>query len=288
MKRFFTLTCALIAMFAVSAFAQEGPRIIEAMPRVMVLPFNPVGDVGSNQWIGTGIQQSLLGEMNRPGSAVWTVAVPAPSTQPAVVVDPIAEAKAAGATVAVFGSFQIVGNDVRSTGQVVDIGSGRVLVSLTATGPIHDLFKVEDALGNQLHNAFPQNQAASTNSADNVLQDSAPSPTIIENVQAGPPVYTYDYPVSYGIPYPYYSYPFSGDFVSFGGGFGRGFHRFPNSHHFGVGPPIGQSFRGGFGSVGFVGQGGGFIGASGGFRGGSFGGGFHGGGFGRGVGGMHR
>jgi TolB-like protein len=276
MKRLIACVLGLVAALAVCASAQEGPHVVEAAPRVMVFPFAPIGNPGSYEWIGTGIQQSLLVEVNRPGSIAWTVPVSAPATQP--IANPVADAARSGATIAVFGNFQIIDDEIRVTGQTIDTGNGQVLVALKATGPIHDLFKVEDQLDVQLQQALPHEPRYPLNTAVEV-QESAPVPAVAENdVQVVEPTYVVPDTYGYGIPYPYYSDfgAFYGPGIVFGG---RGFfdHRgFHGDHHF-FPAPIGRGFGGGFGFGGLRTG----VGVA---HGGGFEGGFHGGGF----GGLHR
>jgi len=276
MNRFIAFAFATLAAFAGFAYAQEGPHIIEAAPRVMVFQFSPIGDPGAYQWLGTGIQQSLLVEVNRPGSIAWSMPAAAPSTQPS---NPVADAARAGATMAVFGSFQIANDEVRVTGQAMDTGTGRVLAALKATGSLHDLFKVEDALDGQLQAALPHEQAAAAVMSAPVQESQTETPpTVVENdVQVVDP--NYSYADTYGLPYPYYATGFYLGYpntFAFSGGhrFHDGFH--DGFHHFGGSPFIGSTFHGGFHT-------GGFSGGVGGANGRGFGvAGFHSGGFGGG------
>jgi TolB-like protein len=173
------------------------PHTIEAPPEMMVYPFSPLGEVGSNQWIGQAIQQSLLVQVSQPQALAWTI----PATQPATATnDPTAAAAKAGAGLTVFGSFQISGDNVRITGQVVHVASGKVIGGLSATGAIRDLFQLEDTLGAQLRGIL---QPLQNDVAENVPQQ-------IPSYQS--PDYTIHYPSSdedYQMPdnYPSYGYP---------------------------------------------------------------------------------
>jgi TolB-like protein len=131
--------------------APSQPHTIEAPPQMMVYPFSSIGDAGSQQWIGQAIQQSLLVQVSQPRALAWTI----PATQPASATnDPATAAAKAGAGLAVFGSFQISGENVRITGQVVHVASGQVIGALSATGAVRDLFKLEDTLGTQLRDVL--------------------------------------------------------------------------------------------------------------------------------------
>ncbi len=151
------LTGILLALTVAGTSAADAggtsrPLIIESPPRVMVLPFVPTGDANSYAWVGEGIQQSLLTEVSRPGMTAFTI----PATQSSTVTgDPVAAAASAGATVVVYGNFQINSGDIRMTGQVMDVATHKTIGALIATGSLHDLFKLEDALGDQLRRSLP-------------------------------------------------------------------------------------------------------------------------------------
>jgi TolB-like protein len=213
-------------------------KVLEAPPRVIIYPLVPVGDPGSYAWIGTGIQQVLLAELGQPGVVAFSI----PATQPVQAdVDPIATAAKAGANIVVFGSYQILNDQVRCTGQVVDTASNRPIASLSATGPVRDLFKLEDELAQQLHRALPQESPPSvaqqtpepaTASTSGYYYSSPTTDTAAYSV----PDYTYSsyypyYPYYYGgYAYsPYYWYPFYTSVVFING------HRFfcnPHINHF--------------------------------------------------------
>jgi TolB-like protein len=237
------------------------PKVLDAPPRVLVYPFAPVGDPGAYAWIGSGIQQSLLVEVGRPGFVAMTV----PATQPNDVgADPVATAARAGASVAVFGSYQILNGDVRVTGQVVDTASGQSIGALSATGQLRELFKLEDELGRQVHRALqPSTAMASRDQAAHQPQDSYPpvasatsgyyySGTGDSYVPATDyvPTYSYGYP-SYDYGYPYYSpyyYPFTTSIIIGSSRFDS--HRFER-RRFDFDDHFGRFHSGGFGHDGF-------------------------------------
>jgi TolB-like protein len=314
MKRLCYSALVLLVIFASRTNADQ--VVIEAPPRVMVLPFSPIGDVGAYQWAGTAVQQSMLSEVNRPGATVFSI--PAPTIEPTTnPVDPMVIASQSSATMVAYGTFQAANDQLRFNGQLVDVNTKKVVATLAATGPAHDLFKIEDALTGQLHDALPQPvQYSSTTTTATAPPAPVSSPVVDYGTMNIEPSgystygsYGYAYPATYGIPYPVYtSYGFGAPCVNFSSGFvffgdfgdrrfhdrgfhDRGFHGFTNPR-FGVGPAIG-GFQPHVGFTGAVGglransfglgfRSGGF---GGGFHSGGFGGGFHGGGFG---GGMHR
>jgi hypothetical protein len=65
-------------------------------------------------------------------------------------------AKDAGASFVVLGGYQSVENDLRITGQVIDVTTGQPVAGLKATGGQRDLFAMEDTIAAQVKRALPQ------------------------------------------------------------------------------------------------------------------------------------
>jgi TolB-like protein len=286
----------LAGLASVSAFADGPPvpapvtppaAVARVAPRVEIFAFSSVASQpGQTDWIGRGLQESLQSEVAHTGATLMI-----PVHAPAATDDAITVARQNKADLAVIGTYQVVGDDVRVNGHLVDVASNNTVGSFAATGPQKSLFAIEDAVGEQLRRSLPaapmaqqaaaaQQQAAQQQVAQ---QQAAQQPTVIyqqdpSQAYAPPPAVNnyYDATPDYGYYYPDtyydgYGYPFGfyGGLGFYGGGFGRGFD------------------RGGFGRGGFIGHGGGFVGHGGGFAGhgggiggghGGFGGGGHGGG----------
>lgn len=120
---------------------------------ILVLPFSiPPGSPES--WIGKGMQQDLLTDLERG----TTARISAPATAPAAVdsTEALAAAREAGASFVVFGQAQYNGTEVRFTGQILDVASAKPLTSLKATGPLGDLFHLEDAIVGQTLAGLPR------------------------------------------------------------------------------------------------------------------------------------
>jgi len=110
--------------------------------KVWVPVFSETGNAQSPSWVAKTIRQSLLDELTGLRSIDVTAAQSTPADQAAAVV----EAKNAGADVAVVATCQVVDNELRITGRVVDANSGRVMGAFKATGSQRDLFALEDSL----------------------------------------------------------------------------------------------------------------------------------------------
>jgi TolB-like protein len=258
-------------------------------PSVEVFPFTAISAGPVKDWTGRGIQENLQSDVSRSGA---TLALP--QQVPAESQDALGAARQNRADLAVTGTYQIVGDQIRVNGYLTDVTNNKTLGGFSATGNQQDLFKVEDALGEQLRALLPrpvttaqieqtivQNpplveaQQPTYSPAYVQAPDYSPAPTV-NNDYATTPVTPYYYPDYSG--FYSYSYPFGfyGGFgyVYSGRGYGYHDHGFGGrgySGHFGGTP----GFRGGGGSGGGSHGGGGF---GSGFHGGGVGGGFHGGG----------
>lgn len=257
-----------------------GPKVLEAPPRMVIYPFTPLGDAGAYAWVGQGVQQSLLVEVGRPGTAVFVLTTsPSTNAEP----DPVAAAARAGAALAVFGSYQIVEQTIRLTGQVIDTSNRQTIATLSATGLLKDLFKLQDAMGEQLRSALPHSAisppAYGLAAEPPVLDQFQPLYSRSGHFYASPtdtymapvryvPSYTYSPaycpPVNY---YPYY--PRVSSFVRFGGARDLCDRRYDGFIHFEN--SFSDCRRDGFVSFGSFRGGGSFVG------GGSFGAGVGGG-----------
>jgi TolB-like protein len=207
--------------------------------KVLVVPFKLVNDTSSHAWVGAALQENMISDV-----------AGAPGVQAVGLNHPLANVDAgdaqhagreAGASIVVFGSFQFSDEQLRVTGQAMDVGSGHTLATLQATGPVLDLFKIEDALGSQLSPALPQapsnpnlaqvtygpTQSATplqTTAAVNDNNAAAPQvyPDASQQYAAPSTTYVYPYGPSYSYGYPYY-YPYSPVYIY--GGFGYPYYR---------------------------------------------------------------
>jgi TolB-like protein len=252
MKRFMALASVILLGGSLAAAQPTTTAPAAPLAKVLIVPFKQVGDPSGRAWVGAAIQENLISDATA-NSAVQPLSL----NQPLANMDSASAVKAAndaGASIVVFGSYQVAADQLRVTGQATDVGSGRVLATLQVTGPITDLFKIEDTLGSQLSGALPQ---PPTNLAQVAYgaNGTTPAPTAVAAPVAAPQTYsyapdqyaypqtTYVYP-QYDYGYPYY-YPYYTPFFVFGGfGFHGGHsHIFIGSHgHFGGG---GGHFGGG-------------------------------------------
>ena len=126
---------------------QQPAPAANSQPTVLLIPFKPLSD-NNTVWIADGIQQNLLNELSRVHSTKPIVQ----KSQTAVATPEEAAnaGKNAAAVYALFGSYQISGDELRITAQLVNVASGKIVAGLRATGPMRDLFALEDSLAEQL------------------------------------------------------------------------------------------------------------------------------------------
>jgi len=137
--------------YAAAAVPATQPAADE-LRAVLVLPF--ASPAGGLDWIGKGAQQDLsasLAEKVRGRVLAPASAPPAADAEAA-----IKTARDLGASVVVFGQAQVLKEQVRLSGQVLDVASGKAYGSLRATGTIDDLFQLEDALAGQISAVLPR------------------------------------------------------------------------------------------------------------------------------------
>jgi TolB-like protein len=261
--------------------------------RVEIFPFTSVSQPAQSDWVGRGIQESLQNDISHTGASLVL-----PGHNPAAADDPVTVAKQNQADIAVVGTYQTAGEDVRVNGHLIDTATNTTIGSFAATGPQKNLFGIEDALGEQMRKLLPAAPVAQQEIpvVNQPVMQSAPTPSPVIVYESAPAVsypppsvnYYYSTTPDYGYGYPYYGYGYGYPFGFYGGGviiggfggfhhdrdrdFDRGFgdRGFIGRSGFGVGSrgfSGGTTFGGGRGSIGVHG-GGGFAGhAGGGFAG---------------------
>src|SRR5688500_14247144 len=118
-------------------------------PRVLVLPFTELSDEPRREWVGKAMQQSLVAELTRSGM----VSVVTPPADAAPANDAAAAARLARdqrAPLAITGSYQLIGEELRVTGQMIEAINGEHIAAIKATGSLRDLFGIEDIIGGQV------------------------------------------------------------------------------------------------------------------------------------------
>jgi TolB-like protein len=232
-----------IAALAGGATAGPATQPSDGDPvRVLVLPFHETAS--SNQaWVGKALQQDLVVDMTRATRAqIEGPSAAAPAQDSAAAMD---AARQAGASLVVYGQFQSVAGQMRITGQVLSAPSGQAIGSVSATGPINDLFPLEDAVSMQVMRALPAGLLTVPPPPDSTASSPTTAPPAISPQASSAKYYSYTYPdyssgppsqypsgyidspYYLGYPYYWYSIPYYGPDIFFYSGWDHYHH-----HHF--------------------------------------------------------
>jgi len=223
---------------------------------LVVLPFAETGP-SRYPWVSRAIQQDMVAELGRTTRArIGESDRPALSDSAA-----IDAARRAGASAVVQGQYQAVGNEMRISGQVLSVTSGKAMGSFSANGPVRELFPLEDQVTGQVLRALPAAWVTVSfapppqPAAQNAAEPAAPAAPPADATSSGE-YYSvthadyaprsnvvYNYGSAYPYPYYYYGYPYyyyyPGVVFSFGGGhyyhhyghgYGHVYHRGGPSH----------------------------------------------------------
>lgn len=152
----------LLLAIATLARAQTQPsQPADSNVSVLLLPFAELDRNGGMDWVGPAVQQNLLNELTRQPRIV-------PKTAPAGAQSPVDldGAQKAGETadtgLVIFGTYQATETELRLTGQVLETRTGKLLGSLKATGPIRDLFALEDDVAGQARRLIEKHLGSAT------------------------------------------------------------------------------------------------------------------------------
>lgn len=226
MRRILIGFCVTIVL-GFRAFGQSAPATQPASTSVasepapvLILPFISPPE-GRFRDLGHSIQQDLASEIatDLRGRVMALGAASAPADAAAA----LAAGKENHASAVVFGRAQVNGEQVRLTGAVLDVASGRTLGSLNQAGPVDQLFQLEDALTPQVAAALPEgllnlrgllSTRPKTRPQIIYLPGDVPSPNYSHPIDGGytGPVSPYVLPPAPGSPPPYSpdagSYPY--------------------------------------------------------------------------------
>lgn len=234
----------LAAIFGVTCFAGATTQPTGQTPQIAVFSFENVGPK-DQAWVARAIEENFIAELSRAGT-VWPVRAIAKSADQN---DVMMTARNSGATYVLTGSYQIVDEEIRATGQIIAVDDGHVVGGLTATGPTRDLFGIEDTLAMQAKRMVAPQHTGSAEAVQPIapygpaVQPNVPTVNNDFNPATYQPGYAYGYQPQYNqyyyysMPYGYtdygYGYGFGYPIVIGGGCFGAGFHGggFHNGFH---------------------------------------------------------
>jgi len=114
---------------------------------IFIGPLTPIGEDGKTAWISQAVQQNILNDLTR----VQGVKPILPAAPPADRDAAIKAAKSAGAHFLLEGSYTLADPGIRITIQVFDLKTNTYIGSAKATGPLRELFALEDSIAEQIH-----------------------------------------------------------------------------------------------------------------------------------------
>lgn len=161
-----------VSLIATALLLTVGSSALAAT-RIVVLPFvgitpEPIRD----RWIGPAVQQNMILSLDQARD-VSTVSYPGKIE--GVVDGGVASraARATGSDLAIFGTYEVVGSQIRLTAQVVDGNSGVALSTAQVTGLATELLALEDQLSERTRTALG---APSTDSPPMTFSAEVPPP----------------------------------------------------------------------------------------------------------------
>ncbi|MCY4635933.1 MAG: DUF5916 domain-containing protein [Acidobacteria bacterium] len=163
-----TLTVVLptLALVAVEPAISSGSRALGQPPRqalaadgtAAVLSFINISGDSADDWIGTGIAESLAADLNRAGlgaTRAETALVPRATEVGLGAPDAIVETgRILGASWLVTGAYQRIGDRLRITARVFDAATAAVFDAVTVDGAYDELFDVQDQVAAQVRQAL--------------------------------------------------------------------------------------------------------------------------------------
>ena len=144
---------SVVGISTANLAAQASEPVTKANGTILVFPFE-IAPGATGQWIGRGAQQDLMTDLTQATLAqIKAPAEPFPARDAASA---LKQARELHATIVVFGQVQVVDLNVRLTGQILDVASERALGAIKVTGPLNELFPLEDLLAREVFAALPQ------------------------------------------------------------------------------------------------------------------------------------
>jgi TolB-like protein len=137
MFRIIFAMCVMLSFVSDEARADWGTT--RPSMKVAVVPFNVQGDTGRD-WLGRAMQEGLATGMRQVSGVIVAGVAPADAAGATNL------AKYAGVDAVIFGSIQLVGEQIRVSGQIISTETGESLGALRSDGSLRNLFDIEDLL----------------------------------------------------------------------------------------------------------------------------------------------
>jgi len=131
----------LILLLSSPLLAQQNPEIT-----IFLSPLRPIGEDGKTAWISQAVQQNIFHDLTR----LQGVRPILPTTPPADRDAAITAAKSARANFLLEGSYTLADPGIRITVQLLDLRTNQYIGAAKATGPLRELFALEDSIAEQV------------------------------------------------------------------------------------------------------------------------------------------
>jgi TolB-like protein len=153
MSRVVVFMVALVVA-AVATAQQDAAPADPAQPagayRVVLAEFEAIPPQAEQEWIGRSIERNLVAELARRGLTPLVLDQPREAAP-----DLLETARQRNADFLVSGEYHVIEPNLRITGRVVEVRSGRIIAGLSASGTVRDLFGLQDRLVEQVRAALP-------------------------------------------------------------------------------------------------------------------------------------
>jgi TolB-like protein len=159
MVRIILVMCGILSFATVEARADSGTT--RPSMKVAVVPFDVHGDTGRD-WLGRAMQEGLATGLHQASGVIVA------GVAPANAAGAMSMTKSTGADAVIFGSIQLVDEQIRVTGQIVSTDTGESLGTLRSDGSLRDLFDIEDTLAARVERILmppPANRITTAGSA---------------------------------------------------------------------------------------------------------------------------
>jgi TolB-like protein len=113
---------------------------------IFIAPPKAVGEDGKTAWISQAVEQNIHNELIRTQGVRPIL----PATPPADREAAINAARAAGANYLLEGSYTLADPGIRITIQFLDLRTNQYIGAAKATGPLKELFALEDSVADQV------------------------------------------------------------------------------------------------------------------------------------------
>ena len=153
MRGFIIFSIVMVASVVRAQLPATTQAAAERPPmNVLLLRFDQLDQAAGMQWVGRAVQQSLLAEAVRLRFVQAITPKEETLTNHSTTDQSIAQrmGQESGAEYVIFGSYQTLENELRLTGSILDVGSGKIIGGLKATGAVRDLFGLQDQMAEQM------------------------------------------------------------------------------------------------------------------------------------------